>query len=115
MKKIAKELGILKPVTTHERNVVIVGLLIWQGLHSGELGKLQTDHVNLQNGIIYIPATGRSNSRELKLHIQQILPLHTYIYGGTRDKFNPKGCELFVGGLNNIVFMLQEELKGLNP
>jgi site-specific recombinase XerD len=39
---------------THQRNIVILGLLIWQGLHSGELEKLEVSHINLSEGIIYI-------------------------------------------------------------
>lgn len=93
----------------HERNIIIVGLLIWQGLHSGELEKLEVNHINLNEGIIYIPSTARSNGRELKLSTQQILTLHTYIHGGTRDKvsLNPsKGGtvdRLFKGNMHNIV------------
>ncbi len=99
----------------HQRNIIIVGLLIWQGLHSGELEKLEINHINLNEGIIYIPSTARSNSRELKLHTQQILTLHTYMHGGTREKLKPKSEELLSGNLHNIVSLLTEELKGINP
>ncbi len=99
----------------HQRNIIIVGLLIWQGLHSGELEKLQINHVNLNEGIIYIPSTTRSNSRELKLSSQQIITLHTYIYGGVRDKFICKSEFLFAGNLHNTINLLLEELKGINP
>ncbi len=51
-----------KSTLAHQRNIIIVGLLIWQGLHSGELEKLKVNHVNLNEGIIYIPSTARSNS-----------------------------------------------------
>jgi integrase/recombinase XerD len=99
----------------HQRNIIIVGLLIWQGLHSGELEKLEVNHINLNEGIIYIPSTARSNSRELKLSTQQILTLHTYIYGGTRDKLKPAADELLPGNLHNTISLLTEELKGINP
>lgn len=106
----------------HERNIIIVGLLIWQGLHSGELEKLEVNHINLNEGTIYIPSTARSNSRELKLSTQQILTLHSYINslprhsgGGTRDKLKPNDEKLFVGNLHNTISLLTEELKGINP
>ena len=99
----------------HSRNIIIVGLLIWQGLHSGELEKLEVNHINLNDGIIYIPSTARSNSRELKLSNQQILTLHTYIHGGTREKLKPEGEELLPGNLHNTISLLSEELKGINP
>jgi site-specific recombinase XerD len=104
-----------KTMLAHQRNIIIVGLLIWQGLHSGELEKLEVNHVNLNEGIIYIPSTTRSNSRELKLSSQQIITLHTYIHGGVRDKFICKSEFLFAGNLHNIINLLLEELKGINP
>lgn len=105
----------IKTDLAHQRNIIIVSLLIWQGLHSGELEKLEVNHINLNEGIIYIPSTARSNSRELKLSTQQILTLHTYIYGGTRGKLKPTAEELLPGNLHNIVSLLTEELKGINP
>jgi site-specific recombinase XerD len=104
-----------KSASAHQRNIVILGLLVWQGLHSGELAKLETNHINIDEGIIYIPSTTRSNSRELKLLPAQILTLHTYIHGGTRDKLKPKAEELLPGNLHNIITDLCEELKGINP
>ena len=103
----------------HERNTVIVGMLVWQGLQSGELQRLEVNHINLSEGIIYIPSTSRSNSRELRLHTQQILPLHHYIYH-TREQAPrpPKGGAtdfLFSGNMYNIVGLLMQELKGINP
>ena len=98
-----------------QRNIIITGLLIWQGLHSGELEKLEVNHINLNEGIIYIPSTARSNSRELKLSTQQILTLHTYIHGGTRDKLKPTADELIPGNVHNLINLLAEELKGINP
>lgn len=108
----------------HQRNIIIVGLLIWQGLHSGELEKLEVSHINLDEGKIYIPSTARSNSRELKLHAQQILTLHSYLNGGIREKMmqrrgSPPSGELegalFSARTHDIVQHLLEELKGINP
>jgi site-specific recombinase XerD len=104
-----------KSALAHQRNIIITGLLIWQGLHSGELEKLEVNHINLNQGIIYIPSTARGNSRELKLSTQQILTLHTYIHGGTRDNLKPKAEELLPGNLNNTISALSKELQGINP
>ncbi len=98
----------------HQRNIIIVGLLVWQGLHSGELQKLEVAHINLNEGIIYIPSTARSNSRELRLSTPQILSLHHYIYN-TRERLQPKEEELIPGNVRNILNLLIEELKGINP
>jgi site-specific recombinase XerD len=101
-----------KVTITHQRNIIIVGLMVWQGLHSGELEKLEVNHINLDEGKIYIPSCTRSNSRTLQLHVQQVVQLHTYLYGGVHTMHNNK---LFKGRMCDIVQALLEELKGLNP
>jgi len=58
---------------------VILGFLIYQGLDSGEIARLETNHVNLNEGKIYIPSGRKSSSRTLKLQANQILPLKTYL------------------------------------
>lgn len=63
----------------HQRNTVILGLLIYQGLDSGEIARLETSHLNLQDGKIYVPSGKKSNSRTLRLQASQILPLKTYL------------------------------------
>jgi len=63
----------------HKRNIVILGLLVFQGLASGEIGKLETGHINLMEGKIYIPASRKGNARTLKLQANQILPMKSYL------------------------------------
>jgi len=63
----------------HERNTVILGLLVYQGLDSGEIARLEACHINLNEGNIYIPAGRNSNARTLKLQPDQVLPFKTYI------------------------------------
>ena len=69
--RIAKEL--------HKRNVVVLGLLVYQGITSGETAKLETEHINLMEGKIYIPSSRKGNARTLKLQANQILPLKNYL------------------------------------
>jgi integrase/recombinase XerD len=69
----------------HKRNIVLLGFLVYQGLTSGEIAKLETGHINLMEGKIYIPSTRKSNARTLKLQANQILPIKTYL-----EKCNPK-------------------------
>lgn len=93
-----------------KRNVALLGLLIFQGIQSGELSKLRTEHLNLKTGTLYIPSGSRSNSRELKLEPIQIVALHTY--QGTL-KVNEE--LLFTGDLLQVVDRMIQELQGLNP
>jgi site-specific recombinase XerD len=63
----------------HQRNIVILGLMIYQGLDSGEILRLETGHITLSESKIYIPSGRKSNSRSLKLQAMQILPLKSYL------------------------------------
>ena len=98
----------------HQRNAVILGLMIFQAVHSGELQKMEVSHISLGGGTVYIPSTNRGNSRTLQLLPVQILPIHEYLEQ-TRPQLKPKGEELFVGSLYNIVDRLVQELQGINP
>jgi integrase/recombinase XerD len=64
---------------THERDTVFLGLLVFQGLDSGNLKRLTIKNINLTAGIVYIASTRKSNARTLKLESVQILSLYNYI------------------------------------
>ena len=107
--------------TNQTRNLGLLGLMIWQGLHSGEIAKLKEQHIKLNEGIIYIPSTRRSNNREIKLDARQIILLHKYLeQRNTIAQLRPStsllrredGREVNV---HNLVFALVSELKGINP
>lgn len=69
----------------HQRNVVILGLLIYQAVTSGELAKMERSHVNLNEGMIYIPSTRKSNARWLKLQAGQVVTLQEYLNNPNLD------------------------------
>jgi site-specific recombinase XerD len=64
-----------------QRNKVMLGLLIFQGLESGTLKVLEISHIDLEKGIIQVPSVSESklNSRKLPLESIQIIPLQYYI------------------------------------
>jgi integrase/recombinase XerD len=68
---------------THENTLktyhLILGLRIYQGLQEQELAKLETGHLQLDKGKVYVPSTKRTNKRILDLRPFQILPLHDYL------------------------------------
>lgn len=98
----------------HQRNIVILGLLVYQAMHSGELQKMEVSHISLGAGTVYISSTSRSNNRTLPLQPGQILPFHEYLQE-TRVQLKPKGDELFPGSLHNIIYALVLELQAINP
>ncbi|HNW97518.1 MAG TPA: site-specific integrase [Bacteroidales bacterium] len=93
------------------RSLSMLGLIVWQGLHGGELGKIEVQHINLNNGTVYIPGTRRSNSRELKLEAKQIIVLNDYLNALPIDQT----CLFVASRTSNIINWLLGELRGLNP
>lgn len=69
------------PVRDHRsaRNRVMLGLIIYQGLTSGELHHLTTNHIKLKEGKIQVPGDARSHGRILELKAFQVIELHDYI------------------------------------
>lgn len=62
-----------------KRNKVILGLLIFQGITTAGLHSLEPGHIKLKQSKIYIPATGKTNSRALDLQAAQLLDLQEYL------------------------------------
>jgi integrase/recombinase XerD len=63
---------------------LILGLKIYQGMQEQELTKLETSHLQLDKGKIYVPSTKRTNKRILDLKPFQVLPLHEYLLTGRK-------------------------------
>ena len=62
-----------------QRNQVLLSLVHYQALSVGELGALRLEDVDLQNATLFVPSTGRNQSRELLLQALQIKQLDDYI------------------------------------
>jgi len=106
------------------RNKIIIGLLIYQGLQTEEIIKLQIQDVKLREGKIFIPSARRSNERTLKLESHQIFDLLDYINDTRKQILHYKKItepmqELFLnlGGSSkkqNMMAMLLTHLKNMN-
>jgi integrase/recombinase XerD len=103
----------------HQRNAVILGLLVYQGLDSGEIAKLERQHVNFKEGNIYIPSGRRSNARTLKLQADQVLPFKTYIEEtrpGLLKKLNEQTPYLFPAKKYScMICNIVEKARRINP
>jgi site-specific recombinase XerD len=64
---------------TGKRNKAMLGLLIYQGITTAELARLETTDIKLEEGKIYVPSASRSNSRTLALKAPQIIQLQNYL------------------------------------
>lgn len=63
-----------------KRNKVILGLIVYQGLNTGSLEKLEVENLDLEKGIIHIPATDHKlNPRKLPLEAVQVMALDKYL------------------------------------
>lgn len=109
-----------------DRNNVLIGLLIYQGLTSDEIKRLEVKDVDMDNGTIYIKASKNLNSRTLELTPKQMKPLLEYIevtrekmLMGKTDKLilNKLGKPISVSGINSIFDQLKDLFpdRNLNP
>ena len=102
-----------------KRNKIIIGLLVYQGLHSKELQHLKEEYIELYKGKIHIPQTKRTNGRTLELKPWQLMEMMEYLQQ-IRPKIVPKGEEnLFTSSygntnINNVIKKISEELKLIN-
>jgi site-specific recombinase XerD len=103
----------------------MLGMMIYQGLSSGEVSKLELTDVKLEEAKVYVPSVARSNSRTLKLESVQILQLQKYITQVRAVLMAMKGdnCQsdtLFVSSgegnrLDNSLTRLMRAARKLNP
>lgn len=93
------------------RNKVMLGLLIYQGIKTEELSKLEVQNVQLREGKIEIPGGRNSNHRTMSLESHQVLEMFDYVQNTRQElikeapkglaKANPGTKKLFVGSGGN--------------
>ncbi len=105
-----------------QRDKILLGFMVYQGITSQELYRLQTDHIVLMRGKITIPDTTKSNSRELELKAWQMMELQNYI-NSTRDeiihysRITQDEQQFFYGSksqINGIITRIIKKLKKYN-
>ena len=62
-----------------QRAKVVLGLLIYQGITTGELKRIEVDHINFIKGTIHIIESKKTNGRRLELKPHQAITLHSYL------------------------------------
>ncbi len=106
-----------------QRNKVVLGLLLYQGLDSKDFKLLTVKDIKLREGKVYVPGTRRSNEREIKLEAMQIMDVMEYLTKTRNEilKLTKKESEqLFISigssdKFNNILHYLIKSLRQINP
>lgn len=114
-----------------KRNKVMLGLMVYQGIRTQELGKLTTDNIKLREGQIDILGSRKNNGRLLQLESHQVLDMYDFMLK-TRPELlvmKPKRKTLerqetdllFIGeggycySISNFVTQLMIKVRKINP
>jgi len=115
---------------SRQRNKVVLGLMIWQGITTPEIGKLTITDLKLREGTVYIAGSRKSNERTMELKPQQIIELMEYQFTTRKEllTYHPAANEnLFVSApaagkttgtrkdTINIWKGLRKEIKAICP
>lgn len=68
-----------------KRDKVLLSLVVFQGVGSIELEKIELKDLDLQNASVYVPSTRNTNSRTLELKPIQLLLFQDYVTQTRRD------------------------------
>lgn len=79
------------------KNKIMISLLIYQGLTSGEIVNLKLKNIDLDKAEITIISSTKQNSRTLKLKANQIMWFYKYI-NEDRPRLNPLNSEQLIIG-----------------
>jgi len=74
-----KEHNKQQALLSRQRNYIMLGMLLYQGLSTKELQKINVDDIDLNKATIRITGSKRSNKRTLHMNAAQIGPLIHYI------------------------------------
>jgi integrase/recombinase XerD len=113
------------------RNKAMLGLLVYQGLTTAELEKLNIKDINIREGRITVPGGRKSNGRQIRLEAHQVMDLYEYILKAREEILSlvPKGKsktaqgtdQLFIGrcgsssNFSNLMAGLMKKVRKINP
>lgn len=104
---------------TTERNKVIISLLIYQGLTSGEIADLKVTDIDLDACTVSVKKSNTNNARVLNMNPKQIKIFMDYL--AIRDKFNRYGHDELLLGVRHrpytvdAVNRMLQQLKHIIP
>lgn len=102
------------------KNQVIISLLIYQGLTSAEIVALNTSHIDLDRGIIFVKASKKISQRYLELNNRQYRLFDQYLNDGRKKLLREETNALVLGKLGSRITVddvhyIVSTAKGLFP
>ena len=106
-----------------KRNKIILGLIIYQGIRTQELAKLELQDLQLREGQLNIQGSRRTEGRLLKLEAHQVYDLMDYVHTVRKQileatKKNTNKVFISVGtslNFNNIMAKLIKSVQAKHP
>jgi integrase/recombinase XerD len=103
-----------------KRSHLILGLIHYQALRSGEIKALEIQHLEIEKALINVPKVGRNKSRTLELTALQVVGLQQYLSVIRPQLLQYKTNRLFITGgaskrLDNSLMKLQKGVKKQLP
>lgn len=117
MEELFKQYSIQLNVDASKK--IMLGLMIYQGLTVGKIMRLQSHHIKMKDGKIFIKGTKRSNERWLQLHAIQMSELQDYLkanrYKESALFMEPVKEDVSERNISNRIKYMFDQLKKLNP
>lgn len=117
MEELFKQYSIQLNVDSSKK--IMLGLMIYQGLMGGELMRIESQHIKIKEGKIFIKGTKRSNERLLDLQALQITELQNYLNANKFKEgamFTEQKLKILSDkNVKNRVQYMFDQLKKLNP
>jgi len=106
-----------------QHHKTMLGMLVYQGLKTEELARLEVKDIKLREGLVNVPGSRRSNGREMKLEVHQVMDMYDYVLQ-VRSKLielEEHTNKLFIGQskssnrLRSSMARLMVRVRQLNP
>lgn len=102
---------------SQKKNKAITGMLVYQGLKTEELDKLEVKDLKIKEGKVEIPGGKKSNGRTLQLEPHQILDVYEYMMQVRPEllkKMKQQSSKLFISQKTRLDFLMKQ-LRKQNP
>lgn len=81
------------------KNLVVLSLLIYQGLTSGEISTMKVRHIDLEEGKIFVKESAKNARRKLEMHPKQYQIFDRYINQSRNQLLRTETDRLIIGKL----------------